>query len=68
MLAAGESVKAVASSVGHANPNMTLNVCAHALPGSGERLASAMDRVLSAEASRSVEPVQWLGIGLAPRG
>jgi integrase len=46
LLAAGENVKAVASSVGHANPNMTLNVYAHALPDSGGKLAATMDRLL----------------------
>lgn len=47
LLAAGENVKAVASSVGHANPTMTLNVYAHALPDAGAKLAATMDRVLA---------------------
>lgn len=48
LLAAGENVKAVASSVGHTNPTMTLNVHAHALPDAGAKLAATMDRVLAA--------------------
>ena len=46
LLQAGENVKAVASSVGHANPTMTLNVYAHALPDAGAKLAATMDRLL----------------------
>ena len=47
LLAAGENVKAVAASVGHASPRMTLNVYAHALPDAGAKLAATMDRVLA---------------------
>jgi integrase len=42
----GESVKAVAEYLGHADPSFTLRVYAHLFPSSEERARQAVDRVL----------------------
>ncbi len=44
-LAAGEAVPVVAARHGHANPAMTLNVYAHALPGQQEAAAERVERI-----------------------
>jgi integrase len=46
LIDAGESVKAVAEYLGHADPGFTLRVYAHLFPSSGERARLAIDRVL----------------------
>ena len=47
LIDAGESVKAVAEYLGHADPGFTLRVYAHLFPSSEERARKAVDRVLS---------------------
>jgi integrase len=56
---AGESVKAVAEYLGHADPGFTLRVYAHLFPSSEERAREAIDAVLQhgvapTDASRGV--------------
>jgi integrase len=45
LIDAGESVKAVAEYLGHADPGFTLRVYAHLFPSSEERARAALDRV-----------------------
>jgi hypothetical protein len=47
LIDAGESVKAVAEYLGHADPGFTLRVYAHLFPASEERARAALDRVLN---------------------
>ncbi|MDP9440759.1 MAG: site-specific integrase, partial [Actinomycetota bacterium] len=47
LMDAGESAKAVAEYLGHADPGFTLRVYAHLFPSSEERARKAVDRVLS---------------------
>ena len=54
LIDAGESVKAVAEFLGHADPGFTLRVYAHLFPSSAERARAAVDEVL---AGRSAIPV-----------
>jgi integrase len=46
LLDAGESVRALASYLGHADPGFTLRVYTHLMPASEERTKRAIDRVL----------------------
>jgi integrase len=46
LLDAGESVRALASYLGHADPGFTLRVYTHLMPASEERTKRAVDRVL----------------------
>jgi integrase len=48
LIDAGESVKAVAEYLGHADPGFTLRVYAHLFPSSEDRARHAVDRTLSA--------------------
>jgi integrase len=59
LIDAGESVKAVAEYLGHADPGFTLRVYAHLFPSSKERARKAVDAALSnrghgAASSRSI--------------
>jgi integrase len=45
LIDAGESVKAVAEYLGHADPGFTLRVYAHLFPSSEDRARAAIDRV-----------------------
>jgi integrase len=47
LIDAGESVKAVAEYLGHADPGFTLRVYAHLFPSSDERARQAVDAVLA---------------------
>lgn len=47
MLSAGESVRAVADFLGHADPGFPLRVYAHLLPGSEDRARRIVGEVLS---------------------
>lgn len=47
LIDAGESVKAVAEYLGHADPGFTLRAYAHLSPSSEERARKAVDTVLS---------------------
>lgn len=47
LIDAGESVKAVAEYLGHADPGFTLRVYAHLFPSSEDRARKAIDRMLS---------------------
>ena len=42
----GESIRALASYLGHADPGFTLRVYTHLMPASEERTRRALDRVL----------------------
>ena len=53
---AGESVKAVAEYLGHADPGFTLRVYAHLFPSSEERARQAVDGVLSPSLPQAVRP------------
>jgi integrase len=46
LLDAGESIRALASYLGHADPGFTLRVYTHLMPASEERTKHAIDRVL----------------------
>lgn len=46
LIDAGESVRAVADYLGHADPGFTLRVYAHLFPASEDRARSALDRAL----------------------
>ena len=46
LIDAGESVRAVAEYLGHADPGFTLRVYAHLFPSSEERARKAVDRLL----------------------
>jgi len=48
LIDAGESVKAVAEYLGHADPGFTLRVYAHLFPSSEDRARHAVDRMLGA--------------------
>ena len=56
LIDAGESVKAVAEYLGHADPGFTLRVYAHLFPASEERARRAVDVVFAggADASEAV--------------
>ena len=45
LIDAGESVRAVADSLGHADPGFTLRVYAHLFPASEDRARQALDSV-----------------------
>ncbi|MDP9453820.1 MAG: hypothetical protein M3P97_10670 [Actinomycetota bacterium] len=46
LIDAGESVRAVADYLGHADPGFTLRVYAHLFPSSEERARTAVDRAV----------------------
>ena len=52
LIDAGESVKAVAEYLGHADPGFTLRVYAHLFPSSDERVRKAVDRAFSRPRAR----------------
>lgn len=56
LIDAGESVKAVAEYLGHADPGFTLRVYAHLLPSSEQRARAAIDLVLAPGPRLSVTP------------
>jgi integrase len=59
LLDAGESIRALAEYLGHADPGFTLRVYTHLMPSSEERARAAVDRVLgrsSADSSRTATP------------
>ncbi len=45
-LDAGESIKAVSESLGHADPGLTLKLYAHLMPSSRDRARNAIGRAL----------------------
>ncbi|MCP3786040.1 tyrosine-type recombinase/integrase [Micromonospora sp. A3M-1-15] len=45
LLDAGESIKALASYLGHSDPGFTLRVYTHLMPASEERTRNAIDRL-----------------------
>lgn len=47
LIDAGESVRAVADYLGHADPGFTLRVYAHLFPSSEERARTAVDRAMA---------------------
>jgi integrase len=49
LIDAGESVRAVADYLGHADPGFTLRVYAHLFPSSEERARKAVDRLLAGQ-------------------
>lgn len=54
LIDAGESIKAVAEYLGHADPGFTLRVYAHLFPSSEERARAAIDHVLGTVPGRTV--------------
>lgn len=56
LIDAGESVKAVAEYLGHADPGFTLRVYAHLFPSSAGRARRAVDEVLGRSAGNAVKP------------
>ncbi|MBW3643354.1 MAG: site-specific integrase [Actinobacteria bacterium] len=54
LIDAGESVRAVADYLGHADPGFTLRVYAHLFPSSEERARKAVDRLLTGQGPGSV--------------
>lgn len=63
LIDAGESVKAVAEYLGHADPGLTLRVYAHLFPSSDERARKAVDRAFSGprvrQTSNSNQQTLW---------
>jgi integrase len=57
LLDAGESVKALAEWLGHADPAFTLRVYTHLMPTSQQRARLAMDSVLTGSSPRAGDPV-----------
>nr|WP_243639679.1 tyrosine-type recombinase/integrase [Micromonospora sp. MW-13] len=55
LLDAEESIKALASYLGHADPGFTLRVYTHLMPASEERTRRAIDDLFAA----SLEPGRW---------
>jgi integrase len=45
LLARGRSIKAVSERLGHSNPELTLRVYAHLMPGDGKETARVLDRM-----------------------
>ena len=66
LIDAGESVKAVAEYLGHADPGFTLRVYAHLFPSSDERARKAVDSVFSAISNADHAPT--LMCSAAPGG
>ncbi len=56
LLSAGVPLPAVSKRLGHANPNITAAVYAHALPSDEERAAEAWERAITVPKSTSVQP------------
>lgn len=54
LLDAGESVRAVADYLGHADPGFTLRVYAHVFPSSKQRAQKAVDRLLAGQGPERV--------------
>ena len=63
LLDAGESIRALADYLGHADPGFTLRVYTHLMPASEDRARMAVDRVLRgqpknlADSSRTLDLV-----------
>lgn len=57
LLDAGESIKALAEWLGHADPAFTMRVYTHLMPSSAERTRRAIDRVLSGATGDAGESV-----------
>ena len=53
LIAAGVSVRAVASALGHADPGMTLRVYSHLWPSDEDRTREAIDAALAAPADQA---------------
>jgi integrase len=53
LLDAGESIRALAEYVGHADPGFTPRVYTHLMPSSEDRARPAIDRVLGGAAADS---------------
>lgn len=70
LIDAGESVKAVAEYLGHADPGFTLRVYAHPFPSSEERARLAVDRALTAQpaAAAAQHPIGPPGMGRSHHG
>jgi integrase len=51
LIKAGVPITTVSARVGHANPSITHNVCAHLLPGMNRVAADVFERLLVATAS-----------------
>jgi integrase len=56
LIDAGESVRAVADYLGHADPGFTLRVYAHLFPSSAARARHAVDAVLQGDHGETIEP------------
>lgn len=54
LIDAGESVRAVADYLGHADPGFTLRVYAHLFPSSEDRARQAVDRLLGRRGEEGV--------------
>ncbi|MBQ1065993.1 MULTISPECIES: tyrosine-type recombinase/integrase [unclassified Micromonospora] len=52
LLDAGESIKALASYLGHADPGFTLRVYTHLMPASEERTRKAIDNLFRGDTWR----------------
>lgn len=61
LIDAGESVRAVADYLGHADPGFTLRVYAHLFPASEDRARQAVDRLFRDGSSESVVPPAYDG-------
>jgi integrase len=62
LLARGRSIRAVSERLGHSNPELTLRVYAHLMPGDGKETARVLDQMfggrVAAEAERVAEPLE----------
>jgi integrase len=61
LIDAGESVRAVADYLGHADPGFTLRVYAHLFPSSEDRARQAVDRLFGHNSAEGVVPRAYDG-------
>ena len=57
LLDAGESIKALASYLGHSDPGFTLRFYTHLMPASEERTRNAIDNLFGPAAGSGIAPV-----------
>jgi integrase len=63
LLARGRSIRAVSERLGHSNPELTLRVYAHLMPGDGKETARVLDLMFGAYLSPKTVQDGSLGSG-----
>lgn len=67
LIDAGESVRAVADYLGHADPGFTLRVYAHLFPSSEDRARQAVDQLFDRQVAETVVPPAYDDAAALPR-